>query len=133
MQSPLTPTHSKVGNFIDRQYIKSSYFYWKQSFQSLATNKEDNSQSADEDRSEMLPGDLESDPQYEDIIAPEYHELVAGGDIIFFSSAQDVVQKMLKSIMGESNGLKILKSDVFALPGYGTEVVECVVSHTNPF
>ncbi|KAK0349629.1 hypothetical protein LTR94_032329, partial [Friedmanniomyces endolithicus] len=40
---------------------------------------------------------------------------------------------MMKSILGESKGLKILKSDVLALPGFGTEVVECVVSDNNPF
>ena len=40
---------------------------------------------------------------------------------------------MIKSIMGESRGMFILKSNVLALPGFGTEVLECVLSDSNPF
>ena len=52
---------------------------------------------------------------------------------VFVSSAQDLVEKMMKSIAGESKGLFILNSNAMALPGFGTELLECVVSHQNPF
>lgn len=54
-------------------------------------------------------------------------------DIVFISSAQDVVEKLMKSIAGESKGLYILQSNVLSLPGYGTEICELVVSDSNPF
>ena len=71
--------------------------------------------------------------EYADIIAPNSMELLGSGDVIFISSAQDVMEKLMKSIAGESKGLFILQSNVLALPGYGSELVECVISDTNPF
>ncbi len=60
-------------------------------------------------------------------------EILGAEDIVFISQAQDVMEKLMKSIAGESKGLYILDSNVLALPGYGTELIECVVSDTNPF
>eukprot|EP01033_Poteriospumella_lacustris_P010048 gene10049-7178_t len=71
--------------------------------------------------------------EYVDIIAPAEDEAINAGDIVFISSARSLVAKMMKSIAGESKGLRILKSDVMSLPGFGTELVECVVSDSNPF
>jgi len=71
--------------------------------------------------------------QYVDIVAPSINEIIGAEDVVFISSAQDAVEKMMKSIMGESRGMFILKSNVLALPGFGTEVLECVLSDTNPF
>lgn len=71
--------------------------------------------------------------QYFDIISPGANEIVQAGDIIFIASAQDAVEKMLKSILGESKGLYILQANVMSLPGFGSEVVELVVSDSNPF
>jgi hypothetical protein len=71
--------------------------------------------------------------EYHDIIAPNIMESLMADDIIFISSAQDVVEKLMKSIAGESKGLYILQSNVLSLPGYGTEICECVVSDSNPF
>jgi hypothetical protein len=73
------------------------------------------------------------DDKYIDIVAPPPHELIGANDIVFLSSAQDAVEKMMKSILGESKGLKVLQSDVLALPGFGSEVLECVISDNNPF
>ena len=70
---------------------------------------------------------------YFDIIAPSMDEIVRAGDIVFIASAQDALAKMLKSIMGESKGLFILQGNVMSLPGYGSELVEMVISDSNPF
>jgi hypothetical protein len=56
-------------------------------------------------------------PEYKDIIAPPITETLLADDIIFISSAHDVVAKMMKSIAGESKGLYILQSNVLSLPG----------------
>lgn len=71
--------------------------------------------------------------EYTDIIAPNEDEVIHAGDVVFISSARSLVAKLMKSIAGESKGLRILKSDVMSLPGYGTELVECVISDSNPF
>mmetsp|Transcript_11471 Transcript_11471/g.15798 ORF Transcript_11471/g.15798 Transcript_11471/m.15798 type:complete len:792 (-) Transcript_11471:85-2460(-) len=71
--------------------------------------------------------------EYIDIVAPSINEIIVAEDVVFISSAQDAVEKMMKSIMGESRGMYILKSNVLALPGFGTEVLECVLSDSNPF
>lgn len=60
---------------------------------------------------------LDSTIEYQDLIAPPLMETLAADDIIFISSAQDVVEKLMKSIAGESKGLYILKSNVLSLPG----------------
>jgi hypothetical protein len=55
--------------------------------------------------------------EYKDIVAPSISETLLADDIIFISSAQDVVEKLMKSIAGESKGLYILHSNVLSLPG----------------
>lgn len=75
----------------------------------------------------------QQEDDYIDIIAPNHHETIASGDIIFIAYAQDVVEKMMKSIAGETKGLYVLKSNALDLPGYGTELVECILSDSNPF
>lgn len=72
-------------------------------------------------------------PVYEDVIAPQPHETLHEGDIVFISSAQEVVTKLLMSLGGENSGLHILDSNVLDLPGFGSEVVELVISGNNPF
>jgi di/tricarboxylate transporter len=71
--------------------------------------------------------------EYSDIIAPNEDEIIFAGDVVFISSARALVAKLMKSIAGESKGLRILKSDVMSLPGFGTELAECVISDSNPF
>jgi hypothetical protein len=63
--------------------------------------------------------DVEEAPceDYKDIVAPSLSETLLADDIIFISSAQDVVEKLMKSIAGESKGLYILQSNVLSLPG----------------
>lgn len=80
-------------------------------------------------------GKLESgkEDQYIDLVAPKIHEIVVADDVVFIASAQDAVEKMMKSVMGESRGMYILKSNVLALPGFGTEILECVLSDSSPF
>ena len=72
-------------------------------------------------------------PAYIDIVVPSGHELIQADDVVFVSSAQEVVAKMMKAIAGESKGLHILDADVMALPGFGSEIVECVISDSNPY
>jgi hypothetical protein len=70
--------------------------------------------------------------EYLDIVAPSHHEVIIAGDIVYIASAVEVIQKMLKSVAGESLGLFIFQSNVLAMPLFGTEFVECVISDTNP-
>lgn len=109
-------------SLFDREYLKRALPFWK------PRSAEPTQQPVEE---QTFAGD--QSPEYADIIAPSPSEFLRVGDVVFISSAQDVVEKMMKSIAGESKGLRILKSDVMALPGFGSELVECVVSDTNPF
>lgn len=70
---------------------------------------------------------------YIDIIAPGPREKLQDGDIVFVSSAQELVTRLLTSLGGEGAGLQILDSSVLDLPGYGSELVELVISAENPF
>lgn len=45
----------------------------------------------------------------------------------------EVVTKVLKTIDSERTGLNLLDSSVMDLPGYGTEMIELVLSDQNPF
>jgi hypothetical protein len=111
-----------AASILDHQYLRKAAAFW-------TISKRSDTES-DVDRRE---DNVHSDADYIDIIAPPPHELVGANDVVFLSSAQDAINKMMKSIMGESRGLKILQADVLALPGFGSEVLECVVSDKNPF
>ena len=127
----------KKNDILDVQYIQKSAQYWfKKSEIPRFLNTDYSLVSQDNAPESAAVQDKEegSDQnQYIDIIAPSVNEIMAPGDVVFIASAQDAVEKMMKSILGESRGLFILKSNVLALPGFGTEVLECVISDTNPF
>ena len=110
-------------SILDYEYLRKAASFWNSS-------KKRDSTDVDLDKKD---DPYHPDVEYTDIIAPSPHELIGENDIVFLSSAQDAIAKMMKSILGESKGLKILQSDVLALPGFGTEVLECVVSDKNPF
>jgi di/tricarboxylate transporter len=75
-----------------------------------------------------------TDPEYQDILSPDpLSEVVLAGDVLFVSQAQIVVSKLMKAVAGEAFGLKLLDSNVMDLPGFGSELMEIVLSHTNPF
>lgn len=131
---------SASASILDQEYLRKAAQFWRSgansSTDNLATGTKTSVKSSDGkyEAAQQQEVDIEHQPpEYFDIIAPSYHEIIGAEDVVFISSAQDVVEKMMKSIMGESKGLRILKSDVLALPGFGTEVVECVVSDSNPF
>lgn len=119
IEAPKDPESGKpfFRSILDYKYLKQAARFWEG------------------DRSPVVDevNEPHEEIEYVDIIAPAAHELIGANDVVFLSSAQEVIEKMMKSIMGESKGLKILKSDVLALPGFGTEVLECVVSDSNPF
>jgi hypothetical protein len=71
--------------------------------------------------------------EFIDIISPDFSDLLGARDIIYISSAQDTMEKMMKSIAGESKGLLILKREALSFEGFGHELVECVISDRNPF
>ena len=112
----VTPT------FIDSTYTRDFSHFWYSS-QKLPRRLS----------SEDLTGPITVDTEYFDIISPGPQEVIQAGDIVFIASAQDAVDKMLKSILGESKGLYILQGNVMSLPGFGSELVELVVSDSNPF
>jgi di/tricarboxylate transporter len=109
-------------SILDYNYIKRVASFW-----------EKKSVIVDTEERNKTPEDGHRAVEYTDIVAPAPHELIGANDIVFFSSAHQVVEKMMKSILGESKGLRMLKSDVLALPGFGTELVECVISDKNPY
>ena len=49
------------------------------------------------------------------------------------SIAVEVVNKVLKTLDSERTGLHLLDSSVMDLPGYGSELIEVVLSDQNPF
>lgn len=123
-------------DILDNKYIKRFQAFWQSSVSGDASPSKP-ANDADKSYASLqgnATSDLESDQQeFVDIVAPSGHDLIQAEDIVFVSSAQEVVAKMMKSIAGESKGLHILESDVLALPGFGSELVECVISDTNPF
>lgn len=135
----IRPSRS-FSSFLDVEYLKESAKYWYDKpnipdrlgeYTAAGTSEEEASNSS-------LPTANPSDPEnassgYFDIISPSFHEIIQAGDVIFIASAQDAVEKMMKSILGESRGLYILKGNVMSLPGFGSELVELVVSDSNPF
>eukprot|EP01033_Poteriospumella_lacustris_P017052 gene17052-12204_t len=128
----LRPSRS-MSSFIDVDYLAESAKFWYEK-PTIPDRLGDYSQAAqgEEDAATADP-EKNTDKEYYDIIAPSFHETVQAGDIVFIASAQDAVEKMMKSILGESRGLYILKGNVMALPGFGSELVELVVSDSNPF
>lgn len=119
----------RPSSVIDQKYLKDFGKFWfsTTSIPDRLEHKEDEHSASEGSK------DIEaSEAEYRDIIAPDFLEIIQEGDIVFVSSGQDAVEKMMKSIMGESRGLYILKGNVMALPGFGTELVECVISDSNP-
>eukprot|EP01035_Chromulina_nebulosa_P020826 gene20826-26994_t len=119
----------KKNNILDLEYLKRSAEYW---FKPSEIPRFHGDYTAVPSES-GLPEKEDSDQgDYVDLVAPSVAEIITPDDIIFIASAQDAIEKMMKSILGESRGLFILKSNVLALPGFGTELVEIVISDTNP-
>lgn len=73
------------------------------------------------------------EPLYRDILNPTLFEVVHAGDIIFLSNPKDVLSKLMKTFGSEKKGLRILKSSVTDIPGFGTDLAEVVISNENPF
>lgn len=114
----------------DAKYFNNRFTFWSKNNSILPKSNEDD-ESSKENEFNFNKSILSND--YYDIIAPTEQESIKAHDIVFMSSAQEVIEKMMKSIMGESKGLYILQSDVMDLPGFGSEVIECVISDSNPF
>ena len=85
-----------------------------------------------EQETEDLDKAFEAD-EFIDIISPNFSDLIGARDIIYIASAQDTMEKMMKSIAGESKGLLILKREALSYDQFGHELVECVISDRNPF
>ena len=121
-------------NVLDVEYLKKSAQYWFKASEIPRFLGDYSSVASSAERAESGEGPANAEQEeYVDIVAPSVTEIIGAEDVVFISSAQDAVEKMMKSILGESRGMFILKSNVLALPGFGTEVIECVVSDTNPF
>jgi hypothetical protein len=123
---------NRSASVLDPEYLKWSAQHWFKA-SDIPRFLGDYSSVATETAGGPDVEEVGEQDQYVDIVAPSINEIIGAGDIVFISSAQDAVQKMMKSILGESRGMFILKSNVLALPGFGTEVLECVVSDSNPF
>lgn len=127
---PLRKSRSSV--ILDKEYLKKQAEFWltkpnipdRMEYQTSSAKAAAAAEEVDLEQQAL---------EFHDLIAPSYHEPICAEDVVFISSAQDAVEKMMKSIMGESRGMFILKSNVMALPGFGTEVLEMVVSDSNPF
>lgn len=132
---------SRSSLILDTSYLKKQAEFWlvKPAVPERLDGQARNSSiSSEVNHNEEKPREAQADVEaaldsYHDIIVPSHLEPICAGDIVFISSAQDAIEKMMKSILGESRGLYILRSNVMALPGFGSEVVELVISDTNPF
>jgi di/tricarboxylate transporter len=117
---------NKKSSGVDASYIHKQFKNWYSGAADFASRFKAPSFRASEIEYDASPDD------YVDIITPSFNEKIRAGDIVFMSYAQDVIEKMMKSILGESSGLYVMKSNAMLLPGFGTEIAECVISDTNP-
>lgn len=123
-----------IGSILDPEYISSKAQYWfnpsdlPDRIHYHATEKEDDVEGG----VGAASANLHKAAGFHDIVAPSYNEPILAHDVVFIASAEDAVRKFMKSILGESRGLYVLTSNVLALPGFGTELVEVVVSDSNP-
>jgi di/tricarboxylate transporter len=144
--------HELITNLQDPSYLRRISGFWSPTqLRKNAASKDNLSNLADGETSKgdyelaaaypedgntsgtsPMKGTIKTD-DYIDIVVPNHHETMAAGDIVFIAYAQDVVEKMMKSIAGETKGLYVLKSNALDLPGYGTELVECILSDSSPF
>jgi di/tricarboxylate transporter len=115
----------------DDDYVNRMKNFWNSPRATESERTKDASTSVS--HSSLHEPSSEGDFEYVDVIAPQPQEIILAEDVIFVSSATELVAKMMKSIAGESKGLYILESNVLSLPGFGSELLECVVSDTNPF
>jgi uncharacterized protein with PhoU and TrkA domain len=122
------PRSPSAGNIVDAKYMKAAIKSW---------GKKKNTKTAKDLGAEQQPEPLSPNPSdqepYRDILKPDPRDPIVAGDILFLTCAQEVVMKLAKSMKFQRKGLRILNSSVFDLAGYGTELVEVIVSHTNPF
>lgn len=125
-------TLARAPSILDKEYLKQQASFWLT--KPVIPDRVDYHTPTGSAKLSADEVDLEAaSGEYHDIIAPSHQEPVCAEDVIFISSAQDAVQKMMKSILGESRGLYILQSNVMALPGFGSEVLELVLSDSSPF
>lgn len=131
--SEATDAEAAGANSVDKSYIAKHLEHWQVNATVVATKITRSLSFKKNDYAEVNQSEYDAGAEdYTDMISPSFHEVVRAGDIIYMSYAQDVVEKMMKSILGESDGLYLLKSNAMSLPGYGTEILECVVSDTSP-
>jgi hypothetical protein len=122
-----------VGNIVDAKYMKAAVKSWgKRKRTKTAKDSGAEQQHAGADQHEGAELQLDREP-YRDILKPDPRDPIVAGDILFLTCAQEVVTKLAKSMKFQRKGLRILNSSVYDLAGYGTELVEVIVSHTNPF
>lgn len=122
----------------DTKYWKDSGMFWSKNKQSgeeveYTAAKTDEVEAEAAETTSSVNRSEEREAEFIDIVVPGPHELISENDVVFVSSAQTLVSKMMKSIMGESKGLSILNSDVRDLPGFGSELLECVISDSCEF
>lgn len=130
-----------ITNLQDPAYLRRISGFWTPVQLRKNASSKENLASGEYELAAAYPKNVEevtgenpvNEKEFVDIIAPPFHEIIAPGDIVFIAYAQDVVEKMMKSIAGESQGLYVLQSNALDLPGYGTEIVECIISDSNPF
>lgn len=118
-------------SILDKEYLKQQAEFWLT--KPNIPDRVDYHTTSDPPMPDDPTADIEQGEAFHDIIVPSHMEAICAEDVVFISSAQDAVKKMLKSILGESRGLYILQSNVMALPGFGSEVLELVISDSNPF
>lgn len=130
---------SGLGSLLDRDYLSNRGAFWYQTdlperIEYSPANCDDTERN--ENKSSLIADDsahTTTHCAFHDIVAPSYREIILPHDVVFIASAEDAVRKFMKSILGESRGLYVLTSNVLALPGFGTELVELVLSDSNPF
>ena len=128
----------KTGGIADSRYIKAAMKSWGRkatTVEEAGGNRDVAGGDAHRHVDAAFNADVEAagETPYRDILNPDARDPIVEGDILFITCAQEVVVKLAKSLDFQRKGLRILKSSVFDLAGFGSELVEVIISHTNPF
>ncbi|RYG66007.1 hypothetical protein EON64_10735 [archaeon] len=98
---------SRSSSILDPEYLRKTAEFWLAKPSIPDTIPEDSTTDEEEvvrrSREEGEEADVEGGgalgaENFVDIIAPSFHEVLCNGDVVFIASAQDAVQKMMKSI-----------------------------------
>jgi di/tricarboxylate transporter len=117
----------------DSKYVKAVMKAWGRKGATTVEESEGSRDAGVLDTNRHVDVEEADESAYRDVLNPDARDPIMEGDILFLTCAQEVVVKLAKSLDFQRRGLRILKSNVFDLAGFGSELVEVIVSPTSPF